>query len=388
MIAGTKEADLLTNCYGNVTHVIERFVNGSYWQLKLLGLCLLLVFVQVTPFFNFQYFGEGSSWSTILGQADQLLVPVREAPGSHGANKVFRLTVPILAKLLGLNSVGLYVSQVLCGIALLSLLIRTAHRILNDRVATTLFMTAFTGCYASYSAFYDVFGRIDAFGYLLVLLSISGRNPVAIFGFCTLTAWADERGLINTFFTAVYWLYVSTDRTGVCLVKYPRLNACVVAVGLSWVGYFAGRWLLSHVYHFHTETSGVGLTEFSKARQYIPIGVFSTYGAVWLLLLLALVSMVNRKDWLLLSLVKIGVLANGTVILMITDINRSLAYTLPFVGLALAELSSRLTTKRLRELLFVTSVAALMIPIYDFDGHLHYHPNLVIRMVTWLLGVH
>lgn len=387
MIAETRKTDFLANRYANVIQVIDRLVAGPYWQGKLLLVCLVLIFVQVTPFFNFQYFGEGSSWSTIGQQADQLLVPVRGEPGSHGANKVFRLTVPVLAKLLSLNAIGLYAGQVLCGIALLYGLIRKASAILNDRVATTLFMTAFTACYVSYSAFYDVFGRVDAYGYLLILVSVSVRNPLAIFTCCTLTAWADERGLINTFFTAVYWLYVSDESNGVRFAKSPGLNTRVVAVGLSWIGYFALRWWLSREYGFHTETSGVGLGEFSKARQYIPIALFSTYGAVWLLLVGAVLSIADRRDWRLLGFIGVGAVVNLAVSLLITDINRSLSYTLPFAVLGLIELNRRLDGERMRKLLFVTGVVALLIPIYDFDSHLHYHPHILIRLATLLAGV-
>ncbi len=376
-----------------VAALLETHLTGAHWPLNVLLYSLTLVFVTTTPFFNLHYFGApDSSWDTLLQQASALLVPYRGVPGSHDANKVFRLAIPAFIKLFNLTAMQVFIGQVMCGVLILWVMIRITFAILQDKVSTVLFMTSFATCYCSYSAFYDVFGRIDAFGYLFILLSVYVRKPALVFLFCFLTAWSDERGLINTFFTAVYWLYADTGRPTVTenrLLTFAglRANKQVLTVLASWMSYFFIRWILAHYYGFQTETGGVGASQFSITRQFIPLAVFSTYGLVWGILLIAFALVIARRDWLMAGLLALGMTVNFAVVVMIADINRSLAYSLPLVVISLALLGQNLPGHHVRKYLFVLAVFSLMIPIYDFDSHLHYHPTLPVRLVSLLAGV-
>ncbi|MBC3786501.1 hypothetical protein [Spirosoma utsteinense] len=378
--------------FGRVNELIEKLLTGPYWQLKVLVYCLVLIVLTTTPFFNLQYFSAAnSSWNTLLIQASDLLVPYKGVPGSHDANKVFRLAVPVLIRLFNLTAMQVFISQVVCGLLILRIMVKVSYSALADKASTVFFMTAFVTCYSGYSAFYDVFGRIDAFGYLFILLSVYWRSPVLVFLFCFLTAWSDERGLINTLFTAVYWLYVGATNPRVSISRFiiavPPINRQVVAVLLSWAGYFCIRWLLSHYYGFQTQTAGVGASQFSISRQFIPLAIFSTYGLVWWLILVTLALIILRRDWLMIALIGAGIIANLGVVMMIADINRSLAYSLPLLVISLYQVGRGLPKAYVRKCLFILSLLSMIVPIYDFDSKLHYHPTFIIRLATLVAGV-
>jgi hypothetical protein len=388
MVYQPRPTNYLNSFYSSIIIILEKLCSGPYWKIKILFICVSLIFITTTPFFNFRYFFEGSSWSTIIQQANNILIPFRGIPGSHDANKVYRLAIPLLTKIFHLNPYSLFILQIISGLSIIYLLIEIVYDVLKDRVNTVLFLVSLSGCYISYSPFYDVFGRVDAFGYLFILLSVFVRRPFLVFIFCFFTAWCDERGLINTFFTLIYWIYTNANKTSEKKISLRDIaGEHTYAVVLSWMGYFFVRWILSYYFHFHTETSGVGLTEFSISRQFIPISIFSTYGSVWLIMIVSVLFFILKREWILLGLILIGLIPNLVVILMITDINRSLCYTIPFLIISLSEIHKRMNNKQIHKFLFIIGALSLVIPIYDFDGHLHYHPNIFIRIATIIVGV-
>jgi hypothetical protein len=372
--------DIIDAQFKSIFAKIDTNLNNKTWKLRTVLSGFILLFLFTSPFFNFQYV-DTTSWQVIEQQAEHILIPVRAVSESHDAKMTFRLTVPALAWLLRLHRDGLIVLQFIVGFLILYLFVDVLHRDTNSRAVTFVANLIAVSCYFCFSAFYDVFGRVDAFAYLFLLLSVWFKNPLLIFISVFLGSFCDERALINSWFVLVYWqMQVIQPR----LYSKYSLTANGMAVILAWVTYAVCRYVLIRLYNFPTETGGIGLSVFLESRHYIPIAVFSTYGMAWWVILAAFGILIVRKQWLLFAMLAAGLGASTIVALLVTDINRSLAYSFPILLISMGILCRNIEASELKKILIVLLLLSMIVPIYIYDSKLHYQPTIVVRLLEKL----
>src|SRR4029077_5289522 len=125
----------------------ERVVAGRFGTLRI-ALCALLLGLVGTTVPNYrnlwdkEFEATASSWDAFLVKRDNLFVDLGKVygVGSHNSNTNFRLTVPLIARILGLGRLGVLVFQSVCGVLLLWIVARIVTKIANDLVAA-LFVT-------------------------------------------------------------------------------------------------------------------------------------------------------------------------------------------------------------------------------------------------------
>ena len=359
---------------------IDKTLLHKYWKLTATAIILATTFIFTSPFFNFNYF-DTSSWTLIEQQATDLLTPVYASEESHDAKKIFRLTVPFISSLLGINRVGIITLQMLLGVLIIYLLIDLIFKLTAKRTIAFCVGMLAASSYFCYSAFYDVFGRVDAFGYFFLILALWFRNPVAIGLSLFLGCFCDERVLVNSSFVFIFWLMASPKNDNPERLSFSKIH---IAIIIAWGLYFLCRYILISNYGFHTASGGVGLDIMLQSRHYIPIAVFSTYGLLWIVILAAFGVLIMRRNWLLLSLLGVSIIISLTVSLLVQDINRSLAYSFPLLIIAICVLNKYIKYNTLYKNLVLLFAISCIVPIYNYDSKIHYQPNILIRLVEVL----
>jgi hypothetical protein len=360
---------------------IDKFCAGRWWRERIWLLCLLLVFWHISPFFNFHYF-DSPNWDAMEAQSRSLLTPIPANGDTHVEKMAFRLFIPAVAGFFGLDREGIFLGQILAGIVFLRLLIGLVFRLLDDRTATFFFAVGVTACYVCFSAFYDVFGRPDIYPYLFLLLALSWRNPVGIWLLCAAAEWSDERGLIHSTLVYLFWVLKEEPRPGFRQLIFP--NKYAAAVALSWVSYLLIRFWLSRHAGFETGYSDVGHHVIFGNSRFYALATFSTFGANWLLIGLAVLLCFARMPVFGLALI-VALGLNWLTSVLVFDINRSLSYSFTALPLALLVLSRHSGKSTIRVVCLFVAAFSLLQPQVVWDGHYHYLPPLPVRLVEVFL---
>ena len=357
---------VLLGLVGRFLAWIERLADSRRWVLwtALAATALVLVFSFPPPRATVRI-GEAPEWGPLYGKLAHPLTPQnQEDPGSHGAKTAFRLSVPVVAHVLGLGPRSLKLLEILAGIALFALVAVGAERASGDRRCAVLVALLTASCFPGISAFVEHRGFFDAVAFLGLALACAWRSPVAVFCGVSLAAWTDERGMIAAGLVALLHFADAPRQGGARRFLDARVLA-VVAAGLVYAG---GRQILAARFGLSTPLAGTGLGFLIAQMNNAPLGIWTGLEGGWLLVLAA--SLVlwrqGRRTLLLASL-----LAGGGVVvvaLMVWDITRSMAFVLPALFLSLRVLRDHESREDLTKLCRVAFVIALLWPNYYVAG--------------------
>lgn len=345
-----------------------------WWRLKLAMFCTLCSICYATPFFTLLSPAEPPLlWNVIHLQAAHPLTPVSGLePGSHEAKHVFRLTMPLLAKLSGVASergqmLLLFSMQYAAGVLFFGLCFTLFQQLLQNQAAATLFTLSTAFIYPGQACFFDLFGYFDGMAMFFLLLTFVWRSPLLILG-CLLAAfWVDERAIVAASYTYL-WLKLRTGKAGGWRqLLLPDRHSVVVPLAI--VITLGLRYWLTREHGFVLPVSAdgcVGFTRFLKAERLfrLPIGIWSPLKLHWLLLGLAGICLGLHRRFALLVLSGLAVLASICVALAVVDITRSLNYVFPAVILSVGIVAKASQQRFMLGLAVVLLVLSILVPSY------------------------
>lgn len=285
-------------------------------------------------------------------------------PGSHAANLDFRLTVPLIAKALGLKRWGFRGLYLLLTLGTLWLCYACFLKWSGDRAAASLFTVAVAAIPPGSEALYGRF-FYDPAAFFLGLLCLTVRRPLVLAPCLFMLAFVDERALLM--FPAV-WLHHAAARRDSALFWNGALARRVGgAVLVALVAYFVTRFWLSRHYGLSMPLSrtNAGLICLKVNFRFFEWMALATLEFFWLLLLPLLWRLWksgHRALCLGYLLCMAGPLLGA---LYVRDVGRSMNYLFPaFVSLVgLSPLFFRRDT--LRSMLL--AVAALNLLFWNVD---------------------
>jgi hypothetical protein len=109
-------------------------------------------------------------------------------------------------------------------------------------------------------------------------------------------------------------------------------------------------------------------TRCSQQTNAIPLAIWTGLGGAWLLVALALLSLVIQKHYLIAAGLcgALAVVAGGAFVVI--DTTRSMAYCLPAVFVALSILGRSEPAARVERLTALSSAISLVVPTYYLEG--------------------
>ncbi|GGB84118.1 hypothetical protein GCM10011325_09640 [Dyadobacter sediminis] len=353
---------------------------------------ILFAFVLLTTFPKYlEILADPSPFNTysyFFHKVNEPLKAVQIAPDTHGGKIAFRLTVPLLAKVLfagdfgsGRRIVFLYLIQSFLLIPFFYVLIRLLKRFTNS--STLLYFSiACSSVYLSKAFFWDYDFWFDGFAYFFLLLGMYFRNKTGIFCALQLACWTDERAVIALFSIYLFHLLqennFSLSGAGQLFNQesFKKPSFIVILAGLT---YGLTRILLAYRFDLHTpygEGSGVALSLIPYQFKHRLIGIFLAFEGLWLLLLSAALIMYNQRRSLLLLLLTGILILHIIVAYSVFDITRSLSYAFPVFIISGIYVSINRTQVHQR-IFLITAALCLLMP----TQFLIYFP----RQIPWTI---
>ena len=341
---------------------------------------------------SYDYLNSASadeSWEPVLRQFSDPSTNMTDYYGSesHASKKTFRLTVPILAHLLGFKTIGAVCLQGLAGVLLLFFAVSLFFRITRDRPSAFFLTLAISFSYPGTASFVELRGIFDGVALCAMLGSMWARHPVGIAGAVFFASWTDERGLIAS---SLVWIYHALRRTGAQSRSQFSIDLWeqrAVAVVIAWILYFISRIGMVSIYELETATGGIGLGVFFDQINQIPMGLWTGLEGGWLVVLLAGSVLWATCSWRALACLAAATVVIAGVALSVVDITRSMAYLLPavFIGTrVLAEVDSGPT---LRSYSVLACAISLFWAAYYAGGvsTIWWNYPLPIQALRWLV---
>ena len=354
---------------------LTNWAAARWWRLKLAAFCSLCSILYATPNFTTLTSKEMPPlWDVVHQQAIHPLTPVPGlAPTSHESKRVFRLTMPLLAKLSPVGTprgrmLFLFALQYVAG-AVFFVLCFELFRELVQNPATAAVLTLGTAfLYPGQACFHDLFGVFDGTAVVFLLAAMWCRAPWMIFA-CLLGAfWIDERAVIAASFPFLWIKLRAGLADGWRSLLLPDRASIVVPMAVAVT--LGLRFWLTQAHGFHLPLgpeSDVSATKFFQAARLdrLPIGLLSPFKLHGLLLGLAAVWLWATRRWALLMLSGAAVLASTAAALAVVDITRSLAYAFPAVIISVGLLTRDVGQRFLLGLAVALLASALIVPSYD-----------------------
>jgi hypothetical protein len=357
---------------------MDRVLSGSRWKWKALLLVLVISLFRACPAYDALATDHArATWRTMQFQTGNLPVDMGRLypPDSHESKLTFRLTVPIMARVLHLGEPGLLILYGIAGIAVLYMVLALSHKITGSQRAAFFVCLAVACTWPGETSFHEFYGGVyDGIALCFLLLALSTESALLAGAAVFLAAWTEERALIASAFLLLFWFNAGS-----------RGRNRMIALLAAWTGYIAVRLILTNSFSLTVATGNVGLPVLQGHIALIPVGIWTGLGGAWIIVGCSLIALFRqRRYWLaagfcgLLGLTIIGAF-------LVMDVTRTMAYCLPAVFVALSVLMRCEPAKNLDKLAKIGAAASVLAPTFFVLGNtlLYLYP-LPLQAIRWL----
>ena len=364
------------NTLGNVsttfTNWYASFIDSNFRELKLAIFCFLLTAFCSFPNYNQVKVLPNNTWELIQKQIENPTVQYNiNNPNSHESKRTFRLTVPIIFKLLHLKSVTLiYSFQLVLSLCFYLLIIYLCKDLYpNNSLSWILIPLAFCFVYIGQVGIVDVHAKFDSIALFCILGAMYFRPPLIIFVLSIAAAFTDERGFIALPLVYIWWQlrHFGSDKFGIKQLIIPTFKSS--AVVLAGVLYLVIRYYLSQKYDLDTATGQVGLNVLKSQFNMVPFGLWSAFEGFWLIIIASIIGLILNKKYFLVSTLILLTIPSVVVSFLVLDITRSLIYCLPILIISLHLISKTENTNFINKLLLIVLFVSLLVPTYFTEGY-------------------
>ncbi len=320
---------------------------GRWWFLRVSALAIALCI-----FYHAPSRWDWNSWRYLVlqEQADDPLtqpdpwkyIPKNsvneEGVASHLDKITFRLTIPILGRIFHTGKYSWFIFTALAGLAFYPLLAVLTERWLGDRHIALYLTAGFGLSWAGQHFFFDSWMG-DAVAWFFLILSVASRRPGLIFVSVLAAAFTDERGVIASGGTLLFWslgdekFQVGKAELFSAIVFQWQQKAAVIA---AWLVYFGLRLYLGAKFGLQTGTTMILDRRIVIGHLWssIPYSALAVFQGLWLWLLLGLIGLLLDRRYLAAGGYAGVFLLLGGVSLLVLDFQRSLSYAVILFAVA------------------------------------------------------
>ena len=369
----------------------NRLASRKNWLHWAAGICVLTSLIIAMPDYDAPDLTNRAAFET---QIEHPFTPLQELVEiehelSHIAKRGFRILMPLMGHVLGLDFFGCLILQHIFGYLFIFCVGLLGYRITEDRLSAIFLMFSFSLVYVGHSFFYNLNIWFDGPGYLLLLVAMLFRGGWGPALCVYLAGFSDER-TISAF--PILFLWHQLD--GKCLREFswkslfsfgPGVLGCLIGLFLH-----AGtRLIMMEWYGFSLplgEGAGVGLGKIRAYYMMSPFAIASPLEALWLVPGLAIVLLVvYKRHALLLSYIAAiaGVILVGFTVY---DVTKSIAYAFPAVFVALKIMKNLDANFCFRVFLFRMALFCLLVPscyLVGPRGHLGWMTPMFPKVLKW-----
>lgn len=356
----------LSNSYDRIERVCDRFVQRRYWRIELSLICLGVVFFVSTPYLYYLDENVCGTWNIVLSQIDD---PTKQyglaAVNAHDAKRSFRLTVPMICKLLGVKHISLiYLLQLVVTLLFFRLIIRFSEKLSNHSLIKVIIPIA--SCFTAFGqvGVFDVMAKFDVFALFFILSAIVFERTWVISLGVLLACFTDERAFVASGMIILWWQLAASDRLTFSIRRMFLLNQRSVSVVLGMLTYILLRWYITVRYDFVTPIGDMGMPVLLRQSNMYLFGVWSGFEGFWIVVLLAMFLLWYQKCYRLLLLIMLSALPSLIVANGVMDLTRSMIYLLPLLLIAFKILHARSSERTFGRLVLIVFFINVLVPTY------------------------
>jgi len=337
-------------------------LSGKHWAVKVTFFALILSLFMASPAFDFS--SNAPLTKRAMAVEAQIANLVEFWETNEPTNAMFRITVPLIARVLHLDLKGTLVLQFITGVLLFYVLAKLVERETSDRMMAFYLTALVAVTYPGTAAFLETRYYFDSFAYLFLVCAMWFQAPPVISLSCLLAFFTDERALIASGFVFLWWVIKSSDDV---LFRKRWLNSRSLTVALTLFLYIIIRQTLANRFQIQTwSESRLEFLLFEQLNNSIS-GIWSGLEAGWLLVGLALIALAIKRQWFLLSSIIIVITVQVVAALSVVDITRSMGYLLPCLLLAVLILW-KVQEKNLLKWIEISAFVSLIAINYGVGG--------------------
>jgi hypothetical protein len=352
-------SESINRCQSYIYQQSERLVNQKNWKWKLSMILVLVVYFFAFPSYELISKEYSFHWSAISAQINHPFTDTHYEATSHQSKLTFRLTVPLIARVLHLGIVGLLILQGILGFFTFYFSLNILDRLLKDKIVVVLLGFSLAFIYAGKSGFIDLMACFDGVAIFFLVSSIHFKSPVIIFLSVFLASFTDERALIASSLVFLFWVYLSL------IERKRRLSIQSLTIIFSWLAYFIVRYILTIKFGLSTYVGDVGTRVFLDQVNNFQIGIWTALEGIWILVFFSFITLWKRKQFFY-GFMFLGAIAIVLIAaLAVKDITRSMAYLLPAFFIVLLILKDEDTPSVFRKLALITTFFCFIYPPYS-----------------------
>lgn len=280
-------------------------------------------------------------YSYFFHKIDFPLSPVHTLLEQHASKIDFRLTIPLLARLLNVSGndhsiILIYLIQSALLIPFFYVLIQFLRRYMTN-TSVLFFVIGSASVYLCKAFIWDYDFWFDGYAYFFLLLGMYFQSRPAIFLTLQLACWTDERAVVAL--SSIYLFHLLAEN------KFDVRSLGQIFGGLSFrnkssavllagIVYLIGRQVLSQKFGLQTPTgegSGVQLSLIPYQLKHRLSGIFLTFEGLWLIFILCLSMLVKRRNLFLASILCVILTVHLIIAYSVYDISRSITYAFPLI---------------------------------------------------------
>ncbi len=277
----------------------------------------------------------------------------------HEAKCTFRITVPLIGKLLHTSAAGLIYFQFVIYLLFLVILYRLLNRLIELKTISRLLVLSFCFTYVGKSFFY-VTPFFDCYAYLFLVLTFYFSNPFVLFGLCIAAFFTDERAAIAILFSMLWHSKESIPDSLKGIFKFrPTLSSVSLLFGL--LISLALRFFLTEKYNVQVTWSMVGISALINNKNFIPFVSLLAFEGFWWLLIMNFFT--SKKILTLLNFSLVALIFIGTFI--VYDLTRSITYGFPAIFISLYIFKNDFSVNALKSISLLILASCILIPTYS-----------------------
>lgn len=360
--------EIIKSTTNKIINFLEEITKEKYWGIKITFISFFLSLFFAFPSYDIYIKGEfKENWNSINEQIQNPFEKKDYTPTTHMANTTFRLTVPIIAKVLGFKEHRILILQIIALVLFFYFAAMLFKIITNDLVSASLATLGLAFIFPGNVLVSDLRGLFDGIAYCFILGAMYSKNPFLIFLFTILSSFTDERALIASCLVFLWFNLISNDFNNFKFLTFFKFNSKIISIFIAWITYFVIRFYLQYKLGFNIGT-GMGLGLAKEQINNIPFGIWTGLEGFWILIILSLIIILKKNIWSFLIIYSSFMLTITIISISLTDITRSMAYILPAIFISLYILKEYEDKNFIRYLTLFVLIICFFFPTYYAGG--------------------
>ncbi|MDX2195371.1 MAG: hypothetical protein NW207_03050 [Cytophagales bacterium] len=291
------------------------------------------------------------------------------SPESHHSNMALRIGVPILGKIFHLNRAFVLALQYLLGMVLFYCVVHFSYENINNKFISICFIFSTALIYAGKMAFVQTGGYFDTFAIVPLLAAMMINKHWGYFIGVIFSSFCDERAVVSIGFIALYLLFHKNKE------RYYH----IISIAVGGITYIILRYYITTAYGLVTpavsQAYGLAISTLYKNKTHYLTEIFKNFEGLWVLMIASYYCLFVNHKYIILILISGWYLITCVVSFMVWDMDRSLAYSIPLLFIAIYHIKQYVDIQGIKIIAAISLLFCFLFPTNPIMGAYNKYGN-------------